>query len=130
MHAEYHAKSSAKKWGGNPMDYIYIHNFLDQTKLWLPDRRHRLILHNTFGIHLVESNWRGPEVRIGDKVQIIPARLVAEQHILEDMGCIPTLETCMKELPFYSWLGGNINKKLLIKLQEMDNVNEVSSSQD
>lgn len=118
MHAEYHAKSSAKKFGGKPEQYLYIHNFLDQSKLWLPDKRHRLILHNSFGIHLVESQWRG--VQIGPD-RFIPSRLVAEQHIIEDLGCIPTLETCFKDLPFYSWLGGNINKRLLIKLQEMDN---------
>lgn len=120
MHAEYHARSSAKKFGGVPENYLFIHNFLDQTKLWLPDKRHRLILHNTFGINLIEKQWRGPEI----EGVLVPARLIAEQHIIEDLGRIPTLETCLKDIPFYNWLGGRITKDLVIRID--DTINEFS----
>ena len=51
----YHAKSSARKFGGEASDYITIHDFFDQSKACWADHRHRAILHNTFGIFLVEK---------------------------------------------------------------------------
>ena len=34
-HPNLHAKSSAKKFGGKPEDYIHLHEWLDETKSWL-----------------------------------------------------------------------------------------------
>ena len=48
----FHAKSSAQKWGGTPDDYVPIHKFLDQSKLYLADWHHRALLHSTFGVWL------------------------------------------------------------------------------
>jgi hypothetical protein len=44
---------SAKKWGGEPQDYLAIHRWIDQVKSQLGDNRHRaVLLHNAWGIHL------------------------------------------------------------------------------
>lgn len=98
-----HAKSSAKRWGGLPEDYIHIHNWFDQTKACLADVRHRAILHSTFGIFLAEqmfgvtfTNSDGREVSVRD---------VGEQHVFEDLGDIPTIERWLKDLPIQSWMG-------------------------
>ena len=93
-----HAKSSASKWGGVPNDYQELHDFFDQTKAHLPDMRHRAVLHNSFGIYLLEqvfgttiTNSAGHQISVRD---------VGEQHVLEDLGTIPTLQDCLRDLPF------------------------------
>ena len=46
-HPYYHALSSVKKFGGVPSDYQHIHDWFDQTKGYMPDCRHRSILHSS-----------------------------------------------------------------------------------
>jgi hypothetical protein len=50
-----HAKSSAKKFGGNENDYLQIHQTMDTTKSAFGDNRHRAILHSAFGVFLMEK---------------------------------------------------------------------------
>lgn len=99
-----HAKNSAKKWGGLPEDYQDIHDFFDSTKSALPDVRHRAILHSAFGIFLLErvfgttiTNSDGRKVNVRD---------LGEEHVLEDLGFIPTLERWLRTLPVEPWMGG------------------------
>jgi hypothetical protein len=61
-----HAERAAQKWGGAPDDYLAIHQFFDSTKAHLADNRHRLILHNSFGIAVAEQVSAGDlELRWG-----------------------------------------------------------------
>jgi len=105
MKPYHHARISATKFGGRPEDYLAIHNFMDESKAHLADARHRMFLHNSFGIYLAErvcgeivDNQRMPYITISDgrKVQV---RDVAEQHVLDDLGYIPSLSDCVKDLP-------------------------------
>jgi hypothetical protein len=100
-----HALISSKRFGGKPEDYLEIHDFMDSSKAHLADARHRMFLHNSFGIYLAErvcgeivDNQRMPYITISDgrKVQV---RDVAEQHVLDDLGYIPSLSDCVKDLP-------------------------------
>ena len=50
-----HAERSARRWGGNPEDYLEVHRWFDATKQCLFDVRHRMVLHNAFGILLCEQ---------------------------------------------------------------------------
>ena len=50
-----HAERSAKKWGGSADDYLALHQWFDATKAHLPDNRHRMLLHNSFGMLLAEQ---------------------------------------------------------------------------
>lgn len=50
-----HAKSSAKRWGGDMSDYLPIHNMADSTKSVVADARHRVIFHSAFGCFLLEK---------------------------------------------------------------------------
>jgi hypothetical protein len=102
-HPYYHAKSSAKRFGGQVEDYIEIHEWFDQTKSHLPDARHRAILHSSFGIFLAQQVFGEVIVRKSDE-KPVPTRLLGEQHILEDMGFIPTVQDWLKELPMKSWM--------------------------
>lgn len=99
-----HSKTSARKYGGKPEDYLPIHDFLDSSKAAMPDMRHRAILHNSFGIFLAEKvfgtyivNSDGKEVNVRD---------VAEDHVLDDIGFIPTIQDWLKDMPFTEWTGG------------------------
>lgn len=103
-HPYYHAQSSARRFGGVWQDYIEIHRWFDQTKLHLADCRHRLILHNSFGIGLCEQQFGVTITRPSDGI-LVPTRAVAEQHVLEDMGGkIPPLEACLRSTKLEPWM--------------------------
>ena len=105
-----HAEKSAKKWGGEPEDYLSIHNFIDSSKAHFPDQRHRALLHNSFGIYLAEQMF-GIFI-VNSKGKKIQVRDIAEDHVLEDMGFIPTVQDYLQSMPFYDFLDGKhpINK--------------------
>lgn len=109
-----HATLSVKKWGGTECDYLPIHDFLDSSKAHVPDMRHRALLHNSFGIYIAErlfgtyiDNSEGRRVQVRD---------IAEQHIIEDMGRIPTVQDYLEGMPLYSWLGGLRETKRVINM--------------
>jgi len=89
MHSEIHAQSSIKKWGGQTSDYIHIHNWLDETKAWLPNMFHRLFRHHSEGIFECERLFGGSFINSDGKT--VYTRYVCEEHIKEDCyGKIPT----------------------------------------
>jgi hypothetical protein len=49
-----HARSSAKKYGGIEEDYIDIHNWMDSSKSFISDNRHRALWHSSAGIFYME----------------------------------------------------------------------------
>lgn len=102
-HPHFHARSSARKFGGEPNDYLHIHQFFDQTKAHLADSRHRLVLHNSFGIFLCEQVHGVTFTRKSDGKEM-PTRLIGEQHVLEDFGRIPTLEECLHTTAIEPWM--------------------------
>lgn len=99
-----HGKVSVSKWGGTPADYQAIHDFLDSSKMCHPDMRHRAILHSSFGIYLAERVF-GINITNSDG-KTVSVRDIAEQHVIDDMGRIPTVSDYLNEMPFYNWLGG------------------------
>jgi len=113
-----HARVSAKKFGGDPHDYLEIHTWFDHTKGHIADVRHRAVLHNAWGIWLSESVFGTYIVNsAGKKVQV---RDIGEQHVLDDLGRIPSLEECLREMPMLVWLGGPIRKKKLMQIGVVD----------
>ena len=133
-HSYHHAVSSARRFGGTPDDTMAIHCWLDSSKAAWADQRHRAVLHSSFGIFLAEEYFGSrEEVRLlraalarvprwlqrvlgltvppGTPVTIalstgkqLPIRLVAEQHVIEDCGFIPTLEEYLSEMPRKPWM--------------------------
>lgn len=98
----FHAKISVKKWGGEVKDYIEIHKFLDSAKAHLPDVTHRAVLHNTFGIFLAERIF-GDSITNSDGKEIA-VRDIAENHVLEDCGFIPTLQDWFAKYKLEDWM--------------------------
>jgi hypothetical protein len=99
-----HAKNSAAKWGGKADEYVSIHQFLDESKAHIADHRHRALMHNAFGCFLIEKVF-GLEMT-NSEGKIFSPRDVAEQHIIEDLGHIPTVQDWLSELPIKEWMGG------------------------
>lgn len=103
-----HARISAKKFGGTPEDYLAIHDFMDCTKMALPDVRHRMVLHNSVGCFIAERVFGHTIVNSDNKT--VHVRDVAEAHVIEDLGFIPTLEKCFSGMPIEQWMGGKVSK--------------------
>ena len=103
-----HARISAKRYGGIPEDYLEIHDFFDSTKMALPDIRHRMMLHNAVGCYIAERIFGHTIVNSDNKT--VHVRDIAENHIIEDLGFIPTLEQCFKGMPIEAWMGGKVSK--------------------
>jgi hypothetical protein len=92
-----HSVASVRRYGGVLEDYLDIHEFLDMTKAAHPDMRHRAILHNTmgpfiaakvFGTHYTNSAGR-----------MVDVRQVCEDHIIEDLGRLPTVSSFLDLIP-------------------------------
>jgi len=104
-----HAEHSAQKHGGIVEDYLPIHNFIDSSKAHVPDIRHRALLHNSFGIYLTEQVFGVYIVNSdGKKVSV---RDVAEEHIKQDMGNIPTVQDWLKCMGIQDWMLGHKKPK-------------------
>ena len=97
-----HAKNSVKKFGGKVEDYLEIHNFMDSSKSVVPDMRHRAIFHSAFGCFIVEKVF-GITIKNSDGEEV-STRDIAEEHILEDLGRIPTLQDWLNEMQFQDWM--------------------------
>lgn len=103
-HPLVHAERSAKRWGGKPEDYLPIHDWLDSTKAHLPDVRHRLLLHNSFGMLLAERVFGTAIMNSAGRRVFV--REIAAQHILEDLGFIPTVAQCLGGIVPAPWMAG------------------------
>lgn len=99
-----HAQNSVRAFGGKVEDYLPVHDFLDESKAHFPDMRHRALLHSSWGIYLAERVL-GHTI-VNSDGRIVQVRDVAERHIIEDMGRIPTVQDYLQGMPMYDWLGG------------------------
>ncbi len=110
-----HAKSSARRWGGIPEDYIRFHAWFDETKRANTDPRHRAGRHHAEGIgwmidyFMARDSLDIPET-INSDGKAVPLRYIGEQHVIEDMGFIPTLEEWYEDMPLKSWMALGAHK--------------------
>lgn len=107
-----HAETSARHFGGNPEEYIAIHEWVDQMKESFGDVRHRAFFHNTKGPWLAQEVF-GRYIEITDKTgkrKKISVREIAENHIVEDLGCIPSPGDWLNCMDCKVWMGGKRNK--------------------
>ena len=100
-----HAKSSAKRYGGVPEDYLEIHNLMDSSKATIADSRHRALTHNSWFVGFVLEKVFGTTMTNSDG-KVVSVRDLGEQHILEDFGgrFIPTPQDYLQDLPVAQWM--------------------------
>lgn len=111
-----HAKSSAHKFGGTPEIYLPIHQFMDSSKAHIADHRHRAIFHSSFGCFIVEQLF-GVTMKNSDGTLFSP-RDIAEQHILEDLGKIPTVADYLNNMSLEPWMGGPFRKTKIVEIKD------------
>ena len=101
-HPHFHAVNSAKKFGGEPGDYIDIHNWFDATKAHIATPVHRALRHHTAGIFEAETVFGVTITNSASKT--IPTRFIGEQHVTEDCRIIPTVKDWLRKLPIEPWM--------------------------
>jgi hypothetical protein len=101
-HPYHHAISSAKKFGGVWQNYIRIHNWFDETKAHYPDMRHRSLRHHAEGIFWCEEKFG--VITENSEGKLVPVRAIAEQHVIEDIGYIPTIKDYLDCMEQKDWM--------------------------
>jgi len=88
-----HAESSSVKYGGKPSEYIELHDWFDEAKQYTDNWTHRALRHHAAGIQRAVEKF-GPTIGKNK----IPTKLLAEQHVMEDCGYIPTVADWLRAL--------------------------------
>lgn len=102
----YHAVSSARRFGGTPEQYLPVHDWFDASKELHGDFRHRALRHHAHGVFEAQRVF-GPTLQItleDGSARRVPTRSVAEQHVIEDHGFIPSLGDWLKEIRPQRWM--------------------------
>jgi hypothetical protein len=113
-----HARISAKKFGGKAEDYMAIHEFIDHSKSNVADVRHRAMLHSAWGIYVVGQVFG--EVMTNSDGKEISVRDVAEEHVLEDLGFIPTMQDWLSKMPIEGWMSGTRKRTQVLSFTNED----------
>lgn len=107
-----HAESSARRFGGRPEDYLPIHHQMDEAKSAHAEANHRILFHSAYGVFLVEKLF-GPTLTNSDGA-LVCVRDVAEQHVIEDLGFVPSLSDWLRHVEVQPWMMGVGTRKLEI----------------
>jgi hypothetical protein len=115
MSPHIHSRIHAKKYGGVPEDYLPVDELIDSSKTHMADIRHRSILHSSFGILIAEKVFGATIINMEGKK--ICVREIVIDHILQDLGFIPTVEQYLNNMTLQNWMSGtektrkSINRK-------------------
>ena len=110
-----HCKSSVKHFGGLELDYHSIHAWFDESKGHYADIRHRALRHHTQGVVECEKVF-GIYITNSDKKKV-PVKSIAEQHIREDLGFIPSLQDWFREIRPKAWMAST--RKVTLKTRKL-----------
>ena len=83
-------------FGGKAEDYQAIHDWFDESKKIMADFRHRALRHHAEGCFACEEKF-GTTITNSDGKKV-PVRLIAERHIKEDLGFIPSM------IDWFKWI--------------------------
>lgn len=114
MNSWHHAVSAARKWGGDPEHYIDVEEFIDSSKKIIGDSRHRSLYHHTEGVWLCQRIF-GRTLSIPKRTEgfvEVPVRMIAERHILEDLGRLPSPKDYIDGMLLETWMSGPVRTEL------------------
>lgn len=107
MNSWQHAVSAAHKWGGEADQYLAIEEFIDSSKQVVGDVRHRSLYHHTMGVYLCQRVFGDTLTVVRKKTSVeVPVRMIAERHIIEDLGWLPSPADYIKGMPIAAWMSG------------------------
>lgn len=101
-HPYHHAVRSARIHGGEPEDYLAIHDWFDESKAHIADVRHRALRHHSEGIFLAEAIFG--KTMTNSKGKVVPVRTIGEQHVKDDLGWIPSVKDWLQNLELQPWM--------------------------
>ncbi|WP_230656751.1 DUF6915 family protein [Psychrobacter sp. I-STPA10] len=92
MNSIKHAQISSRRRGGQPSDYIAIHQFIDSTKNLCSDNRHR-IFHTLWAVNEIVLPMFGHTLINSDGVEVDIKDVCEKDHLLVDFRhrFIPTI---------------------------------------
>jgi len=104
-----HSKSSARRVGGEPNDYLTIHEKMDCSKAYFSSNAHRALTHHMFWVMEVMVPLFGYTIK-NSEGKDVSVKDICEQHILEDFGMkyIPTAQDYLENLDFQDWMQNGI----------------------
>lgn len=105
-----HALSSVRLFGGRFQDYIALHQWMDETKAYIGSNVHRAMRHHSQGIFEGEKIF-GIFILNSDKKEV-QTRDIFEQHVVEDLGFIPTVCDYLENLEYQPWMSREENCEL------------------
>lgn len=115
MNSWHHAVSAARRWGGNPEQYLPIEEFIDSSKHVIGDSRHRAVYHHTQGVWLCQRIFGVTlEIQREHSTVHVPVREIAERHIIEDLGWLPSPADYIRDMPLATWMSGARRKELSV----------------
>jgi hypothetical protein len=100
--AEALAARSRVRFGGAIENFRPLHEWFLETRHWMPDRRHLILRHHAFGIFEAETRF-GIVLRLSNGTSV-PTRIVAERHVREVMGSIPTTSAMLQLIRPQKWM--------------------------
>ena len=118
MKPHLHARISVKTHGGKLEDYMAIHEFIDHSKSSVADVRHRAMLHSAWGIYVVGQVFG--ELMTNSDGKIVSVRDIAEEHVLQDLGFIPTMQDWLKDMPIEGWMSGTRKRRQVFDFNNED----------
>jgi len=104
-----HSKNSVKLHGGKLEDYLEIHTWFDESKAHYADYRHRALRHHSQGIFECEQKF-GYYITNSDNKKVA-VRELGEKHVMEDLGCIPTVSDWLKWIQPQQWMSRYITEE-------------------
>lgn len=83
----------------------------------MSEPQHRAVLHSTFGTYLAEQMFGSTFINSdGNEVSV---RQIAEEHVFEDIGRVPTVQEWLKHLELQPWMLGRGHEKRKTKEQKL-----------
>ncbi len=81
----------------------HAQQFMDWPRDYLADRRYRRVLHNSWGVSMAVEAFGLLLTCASDQAEL-PVQLLAEQHILQEMPAVPTLEASLEGITLQRWM--------------------------
>ena len=117
MKPYHHCLVSVKKFGGEPEDYLEIHRWFDESKSGMADIRHRAVRRHSEGIFWCEAQFGS--ILTNSEGKVIPVRSIGEQHVIDDMGWIPSLKDWLTHLTLAPWMA-SANREAIKQTVSLD----------
>jgi hypothetical protein len=104
-----HSKSTVKRWGGKPEDYLAIHELIDSPKATMNNNSSRALTHNTWFAYTIIPKIFGYNITNSDGKSVDTVD-IAMLHIAEDfrMKFVPTPQDYLKHMEVQAWFNNGV----------------------